>query len=578
MARRLLGQAKEARISCLRHRVAGRTLRVAIVTALLALLVAPSAFAHATLLQTTPSNDAVLKRAPARVLLRFDEAIATVLGSVRVYDGAARRIDDGETSRPQADEVAVGLPRSLAKGTYTVAWRVISADSHPVRGAFVFHVGKPGVGGAGVASQVLDAQAGSRTVDLAFAVVRFVNLALILLSVGGATGLAFVMRDAGARVRRSLWAFVAAAGVLLAVASLVWIGLEGAQASGLGLGAAARVALIRDVVRTSFGQVWLVRSGLALLLALVAGAAVRRRTYSRSVEFQVLILAVVVAVTPALSGHARVEGALAVVSDSLHVISAGVWVGGLVALLFALVQAGGDRWSLATTAVPRFSTIAVIAVAVLIVAGVVSGFLEVRSWQGLWQTTYGQLLLVKVGLLLPLLALGAFNNRILVPRFREGASSPRQRRRFIRSTVAEVVVMAVIVGVTAALVAERPAKAQVTANAGPVSRDTRTGPFDLNLVVDPARTGNNEMHLYLLNHSTGQPAQVAEVRVSASLPAAGIGPLRFTATPAGPGHVVVTDASFPLSGSWQILVEVRRGDFDQWSTTLNNIQIRRGKP
>ena len=220
---------------------------------------------------------------------------------------------------------------------------------------------------------------------------------------------------------------------------------------------------------------------------------------------------------------------------------------------------------------------AVIAVAVLIVAGVVNGFLEVRSWAGLWETTYGRLLLAKVALLLPLLALGAFNNRRSVPRIETGSATPVERRRFVRSTVVEVVMMVVIVGVTAALVAERPAKAQTAAVSGPVSRDTRIGPFDLNFVVDPARTGTNEIHLYLLNRSTGQPVNVDETRVSASLPAAGIGPLRFTATPAGPGHAVVTGASFPLGGLWRILVEVRQGDFDEWSTTLN-IPIRKETP
>ena len=169
----------------MRHRVAGRALRVTVV-AVVALAVVPSAFAHATLLETTPSNDAVVEASPDRVLLRFDEPIETVLGSVRVYDGNAKRVDDGEVTRPQADEVAVGLPARLRNDTYTVAWRVISADSHPVHGAFVFHVGKPGADAGGVASQVLDANGGSGTVDFAFAVVRFVNLLLILLCVGGA--------------------------------------------------------------------------------------------------------------------------------------------------------------------------------------------------------------------------------------------------------------------------------------------------------------------------------------------------------------------------------------------------------
>ena len=132
---------------------------VALVAALIAaFVVAPSALAHASLGSSTPSNDEVIRRAPAQVVLRFDEPIESAFGSVRVYDGSARRVDEGRTSRPQANAVAVGLPSDLPRGTYTVAWRVVSSDSHPVSGAFVFHVGQPGAGAGGVVGQVLDGQ------------------------------------------------------------------------------------------------------------------------------------------------------------------------------------------------------------------------------------------------------------------------------------------------------------------------------------------------------------------------------------------------------------------------------------
>ena len=101
-------------------------------------------------------------RSPARVVLRFDEAVSTVAGSVRVFDGEARRVDTGEVTKPASDSVAVGLPAGLPDDTYTVAWRVLSADSHPIRGAFVFSVGRPVGDGRGVADQVLDAEAGRR--------------------------------------------------------------------------------------------------------------------------------------------------------------------------------------------------------------------------------------------------------------------------------------------------------------------------------------------------------------------------------------------------------------------------------
>ena len=170
-----------------------------------ALVIAPSALAHAGLDASTPSNDEVLGRAPEQVVLTFSDPVEAALGSVRVYNGAARRVDDERTTRPNRNEVAVGLPSDLSPGTYTVAWRIVPADSHPVSGAFVFHIGKPGAGTAGVAGQVLDAQGGSRTVERAFWLVRFLSLTLILLCVGGATALPCVLAGASIAVRRSLW-------------------------------------------------------------------------------------------------------------------------------------------------------------------------------------------------------------------------------------------------------------------------------------------------------------------------------------------------------------------------------------
>jgi copper transport protein len=546
---------------------------VAIAVALVALAVSPAAFAHATLVSTTPSNDEVVGRAPARVVLRFSESVETALGSVRVYDGSAQRVDDGTTRHPKAERVEVGLRRGLPKGTYTVAWRVVSSDSHPIHGAFVFHVGKPGANAKGVAAQVLGGQAGSRSVDVGFGVVRFLGFLALLTIVGAALSLLYLLHKEAFRLREPVWAMLSVAAVLLAVTSFMAIGLEGAKASGLGLSSAARWSLITDVLDTRFGRVTLARAGLAVALALVGLAALlwpgRRE---RLLAWTAGALAIAAAITPALSGHARADGVTAVFSDWAHVVAAGSWAGGLAFLLVALFRAR-ERWIVAARIVPRFSDLAVVSISVLLSAGVLSGFLEVRSWSGLWETTYGRLLLVKVALVLPILALGAFNNRFSVPRLRTGVASALERRRFLTSVAVEVTLAVVIVGVTAALVAEPPARAQVS-KSGPVSRDTTIGPFDLNFVVDPGRTGRNRIHLYLLDSSTGQPARVAEMLVFASLPAAGIGPLHFHAVPAGPGHGLVTGAALPLAGTWRFGVDVRRGEFDQWSTSLN-IPIRK---
>jgi copper transport protein len=130
----------------------------------------------------------------------------------------------------------------------------------------------------------------------------------------------------------------------------------------------------------------------------------------------------------------------------------------------------------------------------------------------------------------------------------------------------ELALFCVVIGVTAVLVTEPPAKASVAAS-GPVARTAQVGPYELNAVVDPAVRGENDIHLYLLD-KTGQPAKVAETTVAATLPDPGIGPLKLETHPAGPGHFSVLGAELSLAGDWELEVSVRRGEFDLWQATI----------
>ena len=423
----------------------------------LALIAPTPALAHAVLSETTPAPDAVLESAPERIVLRFNEPVTTVRSSIRVFDASVRRVDDGIVEQPRAEEVLVGMSTGLPDGTYVVAWRVLSGDSQPIRGTYAFSVGEPTEDGQGLIESVLDREAGSESVDAALAVTRFVGLALILLCVGG---VGFLTLAADPRELRGSWHWIAliVAGSLLALDSVAWIALTGVKAAGLGLPDVFSWSLSREILETSFGRAWAVRGLLAVALATVAAVAWRLR---RDLSVPLLVLAGSIAVTPALSGHARIEGLLAMLADAVHVIAAGVWVGGLAFLALVLVEAGSERWSLAVRIVPPFSSLAVVSVIALVATGIVGGLSQLDSWQALWETTYGRLLLAKVALLVPLVALGAFNNRVSVPRLRSADADPRTRRRFARSVTVELVVMLVIVGVTTALVAEPPTKAQV---------------------------------------------------------------------------------------------------------------------
>ncbi|HVW89565.1 MAG TPA: CopD family protein, partial [Gaiellaceae bacterium] len=209
----------------------------------------------------------------------------------------------------------------------------------------------------------------------------------------------------------------------------------------------------------------------------------------------------------------------------------------------------------------------------LLVAGVVNAYLEVRVWRGLWQTTYGVLVLVKAALVLPLLALGAFNNRVSVPRLRASIASTVEQRRFLRAVAAELAVLVAVVAVTAVLVDEAPAKDSLPQPKSATVTAT-IGPYSGKVVVAPAAVGANRITLRLEDGS-GRPAELAEVDVAASLPARGIGPLRLTTRRTAPGTYTASGAAFAIAGSWRLQLTVRKDAFDEWLQTVP-ITIRKG--
>ena len=556
-----------------------RSLAALVAALAVAAALAPVAAAHSVLIGTQPGNDVVVPEAPDEVVLEFNEAVDASLGSLRVIDGQGTQVDTGEVTQPVAREVAVGIDSELAPGTYTVAWRVVSADSDPISGAFVFHVVERGV----AANVSIDALTGtSQAVDVLFTAGRFLDFVFLLLAAGGSAVLVIALPSAPWRVRRRLYGVLAGAAGGLAIVALVNILLQGATAGGLTLGDAFSWSLFTSVLETDFGEVMLIQSALAATLVLTAIALRHTEHHDRRpLTALTLALSAGLTVTPSFAGHARTLGALGLTSDVLHVVSAALWTGGLAFLVLALVTAGADRWPLATRAVPRFSNLAVGSVVALLVAGTISAYLQLRTWSALWDNTYGLLVLTKITLVVPLLALGAYNNRYAVPRLKAGMASVLERRRFLRNVGAELGIMVVIVGVTAVLVNSEPARTMAMemdaaghpameedamAPAEPFEGSVVLGDMEAMVAVDPATPGENTIRITFMEGA--EPP--SEVSVSASLPSQEIGPLDFTAEPdpAEQGAFVVEGASLSIAGDWELRVEALMGEFDLLTETI----------
>jgi copper transport protein len=458
-------------------------IRRALLAATLALLVVPAAAsAHATLLGTVPAQGARLERAPARVELRFDESVEAAFGSLTVFDPRGNPIRTGAVSGRGA-RVAVKLPPDLKDGTYTATYRVISADGHPVSGGFVFSVGD----GAPATKSVDALLAGGgtgRITTAAFAVVRAIQYGAIALGLGP---LAFLLLcwlpglravaggDAAWQAASDAFAFrtqriiVAAclAGLLSGIVALV---LQGAVGEGSTFWLAAKPEVVDAVLGTRFGTAWGLAS-LAWALALGAMAIQRPLPRLRPASLgatglalpppRVLALAVplvALAFLPAMGGHASVQSPvwLLVPANVLHVLAMSAWLGGIAVLVLALRGATttlepGDRERLLAAVVGRFSTLAGVAIAVLLASGVVQGIVEVRTFPHLLDTAFGRAVLIKVVVALAIVALGSVNRRRLLPALRRSDTPGRAGVLLRRTLKTELALGAVAIAVTGAL-------------------------------------------------------------------------------------------------------------------------------
>jgi copper transport protein len=295
--------------------------------------------------------------------------------------------------------------------------------------------------------------------SVALGAARALDLAAITLVVGA---LAFIARVAVPAQRHSgefarrLWGLVRAGAALGALASALALALRGAQAGGTSLWALRGHALT-DVLDSRFGFGW-------ALQALLLGAALAALVAGRRERAWLVALAAYLVVAPALCGHAAVVSPVWLFAplDAIHVAAASVWIGGVAALCIAApaaLTAAGPQQRTAALAelLGRFSPLALGAVAVIAVTGVAQAVIAVRSVHALTTTTYGELVLLKTGLLGLLLGLAAINRERVIPALRRAlaahAPAAQIERSWRRTSWAELAALATVLAVTAALVA-----------------------------------------------------------------------------------------------------------------------------
>ncbi|MGW1377841.1 copper resistance CopC/CopD family protein [Streptomyces sp. NPDC002446] len=404
---------------------------------------AAPASAHAALTGSTPAQGSVVDRAPEQVTLTFSEGVAMGDDSIRVLDPRGKRVDRGklrDLCSGSTVKYGTGLPPGLGDGTYTVAWQAVSADSHPVSGAFTFSVGAPSKSAAPVPQQ----EAGGGLVGVLYDIARYLAYAGFVLLAGGA---AFVVacRPAAALVRSVQrlvvygWAALTATTVAMLLLRTPYTG-SGELADVFDLGGLQQVLITKP--GAALVSRLLLLAAAALFVAVLFGAyaraqeagevpgtgpgrdaspdadehaadpaeeAKRRKDLTFGLGIGGVIVATGLAATWAMAEHAStgLQPAVAMPVDVLHLLAVAAWLGGLAALVVSLY------WGppVERTAVRRFSRIAFGSVVVLVATGVYQSWRQVGTWHALVDTTYGQLLLLKAGLVAVLVGIAGVSRR-----------------------------------------------------------------------------------------------------------------------------------------------------------------------
>lgn len=485
---------------------------------------------------SSPIDGGRVESPPPAVTLTFDESVRLVPAAAQVVSTTGVRADTGTAHlSPDGATIVIPLRPDLPRGSYAAIWRVVSADTHVVSGSISFGIGQDADAPAPASADH------SAPLTLAADVARGVLYLGLVLS----AGMALVCRVlwpwalGSARIR----ALLLGGWIAIAVATVAQFLLQGPQSLNVGWAGVFSREAVSETLTSRAGVILIVRA----VVVVVLGVALRSDRRGSTVALA--LCAASVALTVVIDGHAGVgeQAWLATAVTSLHVLAMTVWLGGLIALCVAVLPSGRvanlRRWSLTAFA----------CVSTLILSGEYQAWRQVRPVEAMWSTGYGITLSVKLATVATMLAIAYVGQRRLDP-------------KVLRRTVpAEMALGLAVVTVTAALVAQAPAR---TTYGPPVSLSAPVDNRSALVRVDTTRRGPTAISVTALD-ATGHPIRATSVRGTLSSEDAGIAALNVKFEPAPDGGWKSSHAVVPLPGSWTLKLVVEFSTSDAIATAAH---------
>jgi copper transport protein len=452
--------------------------RIAVIAAL-ALAFPATAAAHATLEHTVPSEQGRVAHAPRVARLNFDQSVTPLPNSILVYTAGGRVVSRAAHSDNAGHDVVAVLAKRLPAGAYTVRWHVVSGDGHVISGVFTF-----GVRVAAPPPTQAYGASGPTTTEHVVRWAYFLALALLLGGIG--CRLLVVRAPLPPRAEKRFYIVTGIGAVATLEVGIAAFLLRAEDALQLPFGRLLYGDLNPIANGTRFGTAFIAMTlGFALVAALLYLAWLTDRP---TFLWPALVLGLGFASGLSLSGHSAADAGSSwksELADWVHLSAATLWIGGLVQLAVVVLPLAPD---LRRAAFLRFSTMATVLVALVLVAGTYLSILRLPRLHDLWTTHYGHVLLVKLGLVAVALGWGALHRFLAVPAVERGGGDGIFAR-LPRSVLGESLAGMAVLLAAAVLVDSKPPAAKPPLRvSGPAERSSG------NRDVPPADAGAQAKH------------------------------------------------------------------------------------
>jgi copper transport protein len=542
--------------------------------ALAALTLPGAAWAHAALLRTVPQASVTVNTPPKQLTLTYSEAVEPRFAIVSVTDAAGHQQTAGAPRRSAADGDTLLVPvRHLSEGWYLVFWRVISVDGHPVRGVFEFAVG-PNAGPSPqfVLPSISETAATPKLIAARWIVFLSVLTAIGLLALRLAIARPVVRRVGGTTLRNISVAFVVAS-VIGLVATPIYLLLATAQFALRSFFAIG--ALLPLMHASAFGRGYLDLELCFALFVLAGLTAIwvdrperEQRSIAELLAFGGAALAAgATLLVPGASGHPSQTSprGLALALDWVHLASAAIWIGGLLGLLVLWRSLSiATRTAGLVVAVPRFSAVAFASVVALTASGTWASILHLPTLGSLWQTSYGQAIVVKIVLLTVAIVLAAFNLLRTKPGLRADGSAAAGAAALLRRLVGgEVVLVGGAVLAAAVLSSLAPPSKALAAisgstqrvGPGPVTSTVEKAGYRVDVRVAPNKAAvPNDFSVHITRN--GQPVRGADVLARFTMLDMEMTPQAYRLTETSPGTYSHAAPALVMVGHWGVAFDV----------------------